>query len=138
VAQLVCHPNATVGYRITQGNASLAYLPDHEPALGLRAGYLGGDWTSGYDLALGADLLIHDAQYTESEYAQRVGWGHSAMRDAFTFAALAGAKHLVPFHHDPSHGDDDLDMMITSTIALTSPPFAVTAGAEGNMFDLGT
>ncbi len=136
VAQVVCHPNATVGYRITQGNATLAYLPDHEPTLGLRAGYLGGDWTSGYGLAVGADLLIHDAQYTAREYAERVGWGHSAMPDAFAFAALAGVKHLVPFHHDPDHSDGDIDRMITSTIALTDPPFTVTAGAEGSTFDL--
>ena len=138
VAQVVCHPNSTVGYRITQGNAVLAYLPDHEPALGLRAGFLSGDWTSGYGLAAGADLLIHDAQYTEREYAERIGWGHSSMQDAFAFAALAGVKHIVPFHHDPGHSDGDLDRMITSTDSLTTQPFAVTVGAEGNMFDLGT
>ncbi len=135
-AQVVCHPNVTVGYRITEGGTALAYLPDHEPALGLRAGYLGGEWTSGYDLAVEADLLIHDAQYTEREYADRIGWGHSAMQDAFAFAALARVKYLMPFHHDPAHSDGELDRMIASAVARTRPPFAMVASTEGSTFDL--
>ena len=63
---LVCHPGPTVGYRIEANSGAAAYLPDHEPALALRDGrWLEPDWTSGYDLAAGADLLIHDAQYTD-------------------------------------------------------------------------
>jgi hypothetical protein len=88
----------------------MVYLPDHEPALGLPNGrWPAPDWISGYDLAFNADLLIHDAQYTEEEYASCVGWGHSTYRHAFEFAAQVGAKRLVPFHHDPSHDDDMLD-----------------------------
>src|SRR5262249_24832977 len=59
----VCHPGPTVGYRISNAGTSLAYLPDHEPALGLREFPLAREWTSGYRLAAGVDLLIHDAQY---------------------------------------------------------------------------
>ena len=85
------------------GRAAVAvYLPDHEPALGLEDGrWLEPEWTSGYELAAGADLLIHDAQYTDAEYACCVGWGHSTYRHAFEFAARVGAKEMVLFHHDP-------------------------------------
>ena len=73
---LVCHPGPTVGYRIEATGGSMVYLPDHEPALGLANGrWPGPEWISGYDLAFNADLLIHDAQYTDEEYASCVGWG---------------------------------------------------------------
>ena len=77
-ADLVCHPGPTLGYRLEDDRGGvLAYMSDHEPALG--GGELGGspEWTSGYDLARGADVLIHDAQYTDEEYPAHVGWGHS-------------------------------------------------------------
>lgn len=133
-SMLVCHPNPTVGYRIATSGASLAYLPDHEPALGVEKFPRSGDWTSGYALAAGVDLLIHDAQYNDQEYASCIGWGHSSLQQAFAFARLAEVKHLVPFHHDPSHNDDDLDRLITETILSVQPPFSVTPGTEGATF----
>jgi phosphoribosyl 1,2-cyclic phosphodiesterase len=132
----VCHPGPTVGYRIEAGGAVVSYLPDHEPALGSRAFPIEADWTSGYAVAAGADLLIHDAQYTSDEYARRVGWGHSSLQQALAFAALAAVKHFVPFHHDPAHTDDDLDRWIASARAEARPTFAVTAGTEGAAFEL--
>ena len=51
------------------------------------------------------------------------------------FAALAGAKHLVPFHHDPTHSDDDIDRLISKTIAAVKPAYRVTPGAEGMVFE---
>ena len=101
---LVCHPGPTVGYRVETGTGTIVYLPDHEPVLTAPNGrWLEPDWISGYDLARGADLLIHDAQYTDEEYDRCIGWGHSSYRHAFEFAAQVEAKELVPFHHDPSH-----------------------------------
>jgi phosphoribosyl 1,2-cyclic phosphodiesterase len=133
----ICHPGPTVGYRITNSGASVAYLPDHEPALGLRQFPLSREWTSGYELASGVDLLIHDAQYASEEYESRVGWGHSSLWHTLRFAALAGVKQLVPFHHDPAHSDEFLDRMFTETIASMNPPFLVARGAEGATFELG-
>jgi phosphoribosyl 1,2-cyclic phosphodiesterase len=133
---LVCHPGPTVGYRIGNGQAVLAYLPDHEPSLGTRRFPSEPRWTSGYDLAAGADLLIHDAQYSQAEYPDHVGWGHSSLDDAMRFAALVDAKHLVSFHHDPAHTDDDLDRMMTQ-VADARARLAVTPGVEGATFDLG-
>ena len=134
---LVCHPDPTVGYRIVASGAALTYLPDHEPALGVPDFPLSRDWTSGHRLAAGADLLIHDAQYSTEEYEDRVGFGHSSITQAFEFAKLAEVKHLVPFHHDPSHNDDDLDRLSGETMAAVKPPFAVTPGTEGATFELG-
>jgi phosphoribosyl 1,2-cyclic phosphodiesterase len=76
LAASIIHPDATVGYRITEGSSALAYLSDHEPALG---GSSDPRWTSGFRLASGVDLLIHDAQYTDDEYAVRIGWGDSSV-----------------------------------------------------------
>jgi len=133
---LVCHPDPTVGYRIATSKAVITYLPDHEPALGARKFPLSRDWTSGYTLAAGVDLLIHDAQYSSQEYTERIGFGHSSLPHAFEFAALAGVKQLVPFHHDPAHNDDDVDRLITETIMSARPSFAVTPGSEGATFEL--
>jgi phosphoribosyl 1,2-cyclic phosphodiesterase len=134
---LVCHPGPTVGYRIGSAAAVLAYLPDHEPSLGARGFPADPRWTSGYDLAAGVDLLIHDAQYRHSEYPEHVGWGHSSLDDAIRFAACARVKHLVTFHHDPARTDEDLDGMMADA-ARGAPPFALTPGAEGATFDLGS
>jgi len=57
----------------------------------------------------GADLLIHDSQYTEAEYGDKVGWGHSSMEHAIAAARRAGVKKLALFHHDPDRTDDQLD-----------------------------
>jgi ribonuclease BN (tRNA processing enzyme) len=134
-AALVCHPGSTLGYRISEGTRSLAYLPDHEPALGVREFPGEPEWTSGFDLAAGADLLIHDAQYTTEEYQKRVGWGHSAIRDAVAFATLAGARRFVPFHHDPTHDDAMLDC-IDSAVRTGDLPFGFVAGTEGATFEV--
>jgi ribonuclease BN (tRNA processing enzyme) len=135
-AALVCHPNPTVGYRLQSPAGTLTYLPDHEPALGARRFPLAAEWTSGYALADGADLLIHDAQYTSEEYRERVGFGHSSIAHALQFAGLAGARRLVPFHHDPGHSDEDIDRLLGEALAEADPSFAVTAGKEGAEFDL--
>jgi phosphoribosyl 1,2-cyclic phosphodiesterase len=136
-AQLVIHYNPTVGFRIEGSDNTMTFLPDHEPALGVNDFPSQKEWTSGYDLAEGTDLLIHDAQYTAEEYQTRAGFGHSTIGQAFRFAELVGAAQFVPFHHDPDHDDDFLDQMIEQTVAETQPTFEVTPGKEGMEFDLG-
>jgi phosphoribosyl 1,2-cyclic phosphodiesterase len=136
-ARLVCHPGPTVGYRLECADGVLAYLSDHEPALGAHAFPQAPDWTSGFAIARGADLLIHDAQYADEEYPQHVGWGHSTIDDALRFATLAGVKRLVTFHHDPEHSDEAIERMTARAIARHRPGFPVSAGAEGTSFQLG-
>lgn len=131
---LVCHPGPTVGYRITSPRGTLAYLPDHEPALGVRRFPLAGEWTSGYAIAAGADLLIHDAQYDVSEYPNRIGWGHSSLPQALEFGKLCRVKNFVPFHHDPGHSDDQLDRLTQEALRTVNPSFSVLPGVEGMVF----
>jgi phosphoribosyl 1,2-cyclic phosphodiesterase len=133
-ASLVCHPGATLGYRITEHGRSVTYMPDHEPALGVRDFPADPEWTSGFDLAAGADLLIHDAQYTADEYAQRVGWGHSTIEHALRFADAAGVGRIVTFHHDPSHSDVELDRLLADAVC-GHPHLRICPGTEGTSFD---
>ena len=135
---LVCHPGPTVGYRIVErSGAVLTYLPDHEPALGpMPFPSLPRAWTSGAALAAGADLLIHDSQYGGHEYRSHIGWGHSSLDQTFDFATLAQVKHLVPFHHDPAHGDADIDRLISEAIAARPREYRITPGREGATFEL--
>jgi phosphoribosyl 1,2-cyclic phosphodiesterase len=106
-ASLVMHPGPTLGYRLEADGATFAYIPDHEPALTGISGR-SSDWISGASIAAGADVLFHDAQYSEEEYPDRIGWGHSSVADAIAFNHVVGAKRLLLFHHEPQHGDDSL------------------------------
>jgi len=135
-AQLIIHPNPTIGYRIQSKNTAVTYLPDHEPALAGRTFPHDKSWTSGYRLAEGADLLIHDTQYTQDEYENRIGFGHSSIHHAFQFAELTKVKHFAPFHHDPTHNDDTLDRMFAQTIENSHPSCQVTPSREGLSIDV--
>jgi phosphoribosyl 1,2-cyclic phosphodiesterase len=135
-AQLIIHPNPTIGYRIQSANLAVTYLPDHEPALAGRTFPHDKCWTSGYRLGEGADLLIHDTQYTEEEYRNRLGFGHSSIEHAFQFAGLCDVKHFAPFHHDPTHNDDTLDRMFERTIGNLQPSYKVTPSREGLTINL--
>ena len=70
----VCHPGLTLGYRIASYKSVMAYIPDHEPSFGVKEFPAAPEWTSGFDLANGVDLLIHDAQYTHKEYQDAWLW----------------------------------------------------------------
>jgi phosphoribosyl 1,2-cyclic phosphodiesterase len=136
-AALVCHPGPTVGYRIAADGATIAYLPDHEPALGLGRVPAASNWISGFDLAAGADVLIHDAQYSAAEYVEHVGWGHSALTHALALATVAGVRRLVTFHHDPGHDDDTLTRLLDEAGGGAAFPFELIPGTEGLAMELG-
>jgi phosphoribosyl 1,2-cyclic phosphodiesterase len=108
-AASVTHRGPTLGYRLTDGDRSVCYIPDHEPGLGASLDELTPEWISGYELAQGASLLIHDCQYSDDEYPDHVGWGHSPLGDALTFAHRVESERVLLFHHDPLHSDDYLD-----------------------------
>lgn len=120
-ADLVLHPGTTVGYRIELDGASFAYLPDHEPALAGPLRQRSRDWISGTGLAAGVDMVLHDAQYTEDEYPDHIGWGHSSVSDAVAFADAAGAKRLLLFHHEPHHSDQTLEQLEDRARELAEP-----------------
>ena len=106
------HPGGCSGFRIECPDGHVAYLPDHEPyrTNGNQPG--SSAQRALIEFVRGVDLLILDTQYTEKEYANRVGWGHGCLTDSVELAIEAGARHLLLFHHDPSHNDRQLDEMV--------------------------
>ena len=115
-AASVAHRGPTLGYRVSEGDVSLCYIPDHEPALGGALQRDDLDWVSGAELARDATLLVHDCQYTDGEYPDHVGWGHSRLSDALQFARRVAPERLMLFHHDPLHSDDFLDAFFGGTV----------------------
>jgi len=111
-AAMVTHQGPTVGYRIEESGRVLVYLPDHEPSLGTDLANVPAEWMSGYEVASGADVLLHDAQYFDHEYGAHVGWGHSSIAATMEFATKADVQKLVLFHHDPYHTDEDLEGLL--------------------------
>jgi phosphoribosyl 1,2-cyclic phosphodiesterase len=140
-AASVTHRGPTLGYRITEGEHSLCYIPDHEPGLGARLEELDPEWISGYDLACRSSLLIHDCQYSDDEYQTHLGWGHSPQRDALTFGARVEAERVLLFHHDPLHSDDFLDAFGDSALErwteLGGAPDALEMAVERQELELG-
>jgi ribonuclease BN (tRNA processing enzyme) len=95
------------------------------------------DWISGFALAEGVDALVHDSQFSGAEYADHVGWGHSALSHALAFATATGARRLVTFHHDPSHDDETLGRLLDQACGDAQLPFDLIPGTEGLSLDLG-
>lgn len=121
----VPHSGNTNGYRIEWPDLTVAYIPDHqEPD---DHGYVA---PSVLELARDADLLIHDAQFTPDLLAARSDWGHCTTRYACTVAEQAGVERLALFHHDPLHGDDDIERLEAEAQGW-GLPFDVFAAAEG-------
>jgi ribonuclease BN (tRNA processing enzyme) len=134
IAASVSHQGPTVGYRIEGDGRSLAYLPDHEPVIGVPLDSLGADWLSGFSLIEGVDVLFHDAQYFDDEYEAHIGWGHSATSHAVTMGQRARVGRLVLFHHDPAHSDEDLERLLAKARELwgdeSNPPILACEGME--------
>jgi len=98
------HPQGVLGYRFDRAGKSIAFATDHEagdPAI--DAALL--DW------ARGADVLVHDAQYTDDDYEAHRGWGHSTWHRAVDTAIAAGVGRLVTISHAPTRTDDELDAL---------------------------
>jgi ribonuclease BN (tRNA processing enzyme) len=133
-ARAVPHRGHTLGFRIEADGATVAYIPDHQAPLDRRTvpdGVL--------ELCEGADLLIHDSQYTDEEFVEKSEWGHSTVAYAVRVAAEAGVRRLLLFHHDPAHTDRDLDHLLGRARRLQDAKRLsdVSIAAEGMTVDLG-
>lgn len=102
------HVGPTVGYRIEHGTSTVAYLSDHQQP-GAYATEIAPEVL---ELCSGVDVLIHDAQYTDEEFAAKSDWGHCTVDYALHVAAESGVRDLVLFHHDPGHDDETIDSIL--------------------------
>ncbi|NIT98732.1 MAG: hypothetical protein GWN07_36965 [Actinobacteria bacterium] len=108
----VRHPSFVLGYRIRVGGRIICFIPDNELEGGTYPEVEPGFDRRIVDFVGDADLLIHDAMYTEDEYPQRVGWGHSTFEQSLRLARDAGVKRLLFTHHDPNRTDYELDAIV--------------------------
>ena len=134
------HPGKCSGFRFDTSAGAVVYVPDNElnqsgqathmpreTAKHLRARFV--------ETVAGARVLIHDAQYTRAEYADRVGWGHSCLEDVVEMAGEAAVERLVFFHHDPTRTDEDINRLIRMARKIVEDngwPMQVDAAREGH------
>jgi phosphoribosyl 1,2-cyclic phosphodiesterase len=132
-ARPVPHLGHTLGYRVEADGHSVAYISDHQAPLDRRTVD-----KQVLDLCDGADLVIHDAQYTDDEFMTMAGWGHSTEAYAVRVASEAGAQRLILFHHDPAHSDKEVDRMLDHARRVASgSQVEVKAAFEGMSVNLG-
>ena len=130
------HPGGGTGYRIEHAGRSVVYLTDNEldPPYEKATGF--GEFV---EFCRHTDVLIHDAQYLQSDMPAKHGWGHSLVQQAGQLAVAAEVKHLLLFHHDPVRTDDELDAVQEETRAWIHTQhrhMQCTAAYEGLMVDI--
>ena len=127
------HPGGGRAFRVDDEGRVAIYLTDHElPGRGPEYNFY-------VEICQGADLLIHDAQYTDAELPDREGWGHSSCEQATRFAMEAGIKRLALFHHDPGRSDAEIDLLAGACQALaraSGSDLEVFGAREGTTFTI--
>ncbi|MEI7728881.1 MAG: MBL fold metallo-hydrolase [Verrucomicrobiota bacterium] len=125
------HPNGGYGFKLMEADRSFVFVPDNEIGFHHEGGPSREEFVR---FIAGADLLFHDAQYTEAEYRKTRGWGHSTYQAVVKIALEAGVKRLGLFHHDPDREDVDLDRQVERCrqwIAESGKTMECFACAEG-------
>ena len=117
------HPNGATGYRIEHDGHIAVYITDTEHIPGQ-------DDTNVLALMAGADVVIYDSTYTEAEFPNRIGWGHSTWNEGMRLCRMAGAKKLAIFHHDPDHNDEFMDRLAEEATRTWSGAFVSREGME--------
>ena len=150
-AMYVEHPGMTLGYKLLFDNKIIIYIPDNELFANFPRDkiYKHNEIYNFDDMELifieeqkskffgfinNADILIHDAQYTPDEYKQRIGWGHSCFEDTVKSGLYGNVKHLILFHHDPTHSDKELDEILKKSreiVKTEKKKMKVSAAYEG-------
>ena len=132
------HTDFTVGYRIEAPGSTVVFIPDNEIEGGAHPTPL--DWSDRLaEFVHGADLLLHDGMFTEEEYRQRNGWGHSTYHQAIELAERAQVKELHFFHHAPWRTDTELDDLVQGfreSLSRRGAALHVAAAAEGTSVTL--
>lgn len=137
-----CHPGTTLGYKIEAEGKKIVWMPDNEFLRGhldpleeiSRDSEILKPHLPVLDFVADADLLIHEAQYTDEEYVHKVGWGHSSVGNACALAHLGRVKRWIVTHHDPAHDDNYLEAKLNATrrlLARLGSPVQVSHGYDG-------
>jgi len=133
----VRHPGGALGYRVRERGVhggGIVYISDNELGDAAAGPESAESRAAIVEFARGAAVLIHDATFTDDEYEQFRGWGHSRWTDVLDLAADAGVQRLILFHHSPDRGDDEIDRMLGAYRSGLTPARAslvVAAAAEG-------
>jgi phosphoribosyl 1,2-cyclic phosphodiesterase len=144
-ATFMNHPGVCVGYKLSTSAGMIAYFPDNEMFARLRSGAADRERKEQEEFArqqdaklqefiANADVVISDAQYDATEYAEHVGWGHSCVDDVVDMAIAAQVKQLFLFHHDPDHTDAQIAHMLAAArkrVTEAQSPLLVEAAREG-------
>ena len=153
-SMFVNHPGICAGYRLSTSAGSIAFLPDYEPYDAMKVHSARRESldpsqtrkraeeerTGLVDFLKECDVLILDTQYTDEEYKARVGWGHGSLGSAVALALDAQVRKLILFHHDPTHDDAKIDMMVREARKLAEKSgrqLEVDAAREGAELMLG-
>jgi phosphoribosyl 1,2-cyclic phosphodiesterase/CheY-like chemotaxis protein len=148
------HPGICAGYRLSASSGSIAYFPDNEPYeplkmhLASRAGisqeeardFATAERAKMVEFLQGCDFAIMDTQYTDEEYTDHIGWGHSSLSSVVSLALDANVGRLLLFHHDPNHDDEVIDKMVERArelVANSGKPLEIEAAREGAEILLG-
>jgi ribonuclease BN (tRNA processing enzyme) len=133
----VRHPGGALGYRVRERGVrggGIVYISDNELGDAAARPESASTRAAIVEFARGAAVLIHDATFTDNEYEQFRGWGHSRWTDVLDLAADAGVQRLILFHHSPDRGDDEIDRMLGTyrdRLGPANASLAVVAAAEG-------
>jgi phosphoribosyl 1,2-cyclic phosphodiesterase len=120
------HPDGATGYRFEYGGKSLCYVTDTEHIPGKPDQNILG-------LIEGADLVIYDSTYTDKEFEEHVGWGHSTWQEGVRLCRAANAKALAIFHHDPDHEDAFMETLEAEARQLWSGAFVARENMRVNL-----
>ncbi|MDA3900102.1 MAG: MBL fold metallo-hydrolase [Spirochaetes bacterium] len=123
------HPGLSLGYRISYKGYVFAYVTDNEILADEKMAH--HNWENIGSLIYGADVVIHDAQYTDEEYKNKLGWGHSSIENVVKICNKFRVKKLFTFHHDPLHTDRDVGKMVARARKLANKDLKVFGAREG-------
>lgn len=125
------HPNHTRGLRFSEGGKTLVFMTDNEllyPKNKAR-------YRRFVNFTSGADVLIHDAAYSDEVYPQKIGWGHSTYSQVMQLARDAGVRHVIFTHHDPPTTDEFINDIVKK-YRTAYPGYIIEAAADGMDFTI--
>ena len=135
-AILLSHPNQGIGYKFSEEGKTFVFLTDNELQYTHPGGLKFGDYL---EFSANADLLIHDAEFTDDEYALTSSWGHSTYTDALRLAIEANVAQFGLFHHNQGRTDIELDQLVkhcNEIVASKNSSLRCFAMAQGMEIEL--